>query len=240
MRLNKIQQAAVTALEDIKATGIAPLDTRTLTSLYDAIIIATAESARQTKALARNVADKVRAAGGRVSAIEGEDSGEWVIVDCGDLVVHIMLPQTRTLYNLEELWTPAQVNTRARPTKVVTKTTAISAAKPSSNRLRSDVAGSKSDRTSASKKPSAPRPAGDPPAAKRPAAKKTATQKKASAKKPATKRSTTSVVAKKPAVKKPATTRVATKKTAAKKPAAKKPATKKAAAKKPAAKKRVG
>ncbi|MGL5005347.1 MAG: ribosome silencing factor, partial [Casimicrobium sp.] len=117
MRLNKIQQAAVTALEDIKATDIVVLDTRTLTSLYDAIIIATAESARQTKALARNVQDKVRAAGGYVRAIEGEESGEWVLVDCGELVAHVMLPATRSLYNLEELWTPAPTSKGAKTAK---------------------------------------------------------------------------------------------------------------------------
>ncbi len=106
MRLTKAQKAAITALEDIKARDITTLDTRKLTAMYDALIIATADSARQTKALARNVHDKVKAAGGTVLSTEGEDTGEWVLVDCADFVVHIMQPAARALYNLEELWTP--------------------------------------------------------------------------------------------------------------------------------------
>jgi ribosome-associated protein len=228
LRLNKIQQAAVTALEDIKATDIVPLDTRTLTSLYDAIIVATAESGRQTKALARNVADKVKAAGGHVTAIEGEDSGEWVLVDCGELVVHIMLPQMRSLYNLEELWTPMPKVSGPRAVKTTVKKTLVSGSSGSVNGAptKKAVAATPTEAT-ATKKPSAKRPA-----AKRPAA--TGGVKKPAAKKPASK----APASKRPATKKPAAKKPATKPPAVKKPAAKKPAAKKPATKKPAAKKR--
>ena len=113
----KVQKAAVAALEDIKARDITVLDTRPLTAMYDTLVVATAESARQTKALARHVRDKVIEAGGQVLSIEGEDSGEWVLVDATELVVHIMLPTTRALYNLEELWTAPEPIRRPKPAK---------------------------------------------------------------------------------------------------------------------------
>ena len=128
MRPNKIETAAIAALEDIKASNITLLDTRPLTALYDAIIVATAESARQTKALARHVRDKVREAGGQVLSIEGEQTGEWVLVDCTELVVHIMLPTTRALYNLEELWTAPTQMRRIKPATPVAEATAPVAA----------------------------------------------------------------------------------------------------------------
>jgi len=106
MRLNKIVKTAVTALEDIKARDIIVFDVRKLTSLYDTLIIATAESARQVKALAQNVRDKLKEAGAQIIGVEGEETGEWVLVDAGDVVVHVMQPAVRAYYNLEELWTP--------------------------------------------------------------------------------------------------------------------------------------
>jgi len=106
MRLNRLQQTAVTALEDIKARDITVLDVRKLTSLYDTLIVATGESARQVKALAHNVRDRLKDAGAGILGVEGEDGGEWVLVDAGDIVVHVMQPAVRAYYNLEELWTP--------------------------------------------------------------------------------------------------------------------------------------
>jgi ribosome-associated protein len=106
MRLNKLSKTAVTALEDIKARDIAVLDVRKLTSLYDTLIIASAESARQVKALAVHVRDRMKAAGATIIGVEGEQTGEWVLVDCGDIVVHVMQPAVRAYYNLEELWAP--------------------------------------------------------------------------------------------------------------------------------------
>jgi ribosome-associated protein len=104
MDLRKLQTIVVTALEDIKARDIEVINTTKLTSLFDRMIIASADSTRQVKALARNVHDKVKEAGGEVLSIEGEETGEWVLVDLGTIVVHVMQPSVRSYYNLEELW----------------------------------------------------------------------------------------------------------------------------------------
>jgi len=114
MRLNKIQKTAVAALEDIKARDITVLDVRKLTTLYDTLIIATAESNRQVKALSQHVREALKTAGANIIGVEGEQSGEWVLVDGGDIVVHIMQPATRAYYNLEELWTPPSARPRKR------------------------------------------------------------------------------------------------------------------------------
>ena len=114
MRLNKIQKTAVTALEDIKARDITVLDVRKLTSLYDTLIVATAGSARQVKALSQHVREALKAAGANIVGVEGEQSGEWVLVDAGELVVHIMQPAVRAYYNLEELWTPLRTRRRTK------------------------------------------------------------------------------------------------------------------------------
>ena len=114
MRLNKLQQTAVTALEDIKAREIRVLDVRKLTSFYDSLIIASADSNRQVKSLAHHVRDRLKEAGATIIGVEGEDTGEWVLVDCGDIVVHVMQPAVRAYYNLEELWeTTARGRARA-------------------------------------------------------------------------------------------------------------------------------
>jgi ribosome-associated protein len=104
MDIRKLQKIVVAALEDIKGRDIEVINTTRLTSLFDRIVIASADSTRQVKALARNVCEKVGAAGGEVIGVEGEDSGEWVLVDLGGIVVHVMQPAVRTYYNLEELW----------------------------------------------------------------------------------------------------------------------------------------
>jgi ribosome-associated protein len=114
MRLNRLQKTAVTALEDIKARDITLLDVRKLTSLYDTLIIATAESNRQVNALAQHVQDRMKAAGAPIIGVEGEQTGEWVLVDCGDIVVHIMQPAVRRYYNLEELWSPPTPRRRGK------------------------------------------------------------------------------------------------------------------------------
>ena len=114
MRLNKLQQTAVSALEDIKARDIKVLDVRKLTSFYDCLIIASADSNRQVKALAHHVRDKLKEAGASILGIEGEETGEWVLVDCGDIVVHVMQPAVRAYYNLEELWDTSPAQRRAR------------------------------------------------------------------------------------------------------------------------------
>jgi ribosome-associated protein len=94
----------VDALEDVKAQEIQVFDTEHLSSLFERVIIASGTSNRQTKALAASVRDKVRNAGFGKPRIEGEDNGEWIIVDCGPAVVHVMQPTIRTYYNLEQIW----------------------------------------------------------------------------------------------------------------------------------------
>ena len=104
MDIKKLQALVVDALEDVKAQDIAVFDTTHLTSLFDRIAIASGTSNRQTKALAASVRDKVKAAGGDVYGMEGEDTGEWVLVDLGDMIVHIMQAPIRAYYRLEEIW----------------------------------------------------------------------------------------------------------------------------------------
>ena len=115
MDVRKLQKIVVAALEDIKAHDIEVINTTKLTSLFDRIVIASADSARQTKALARHVQDRAKEAGGDIVGVEGEESGDWVLVDLGDIVVHIMQPAVRSYYNLEELWQtrPARVRRKA-------------------------------------------------------------------------------------------------------------------------------
>lgn len=98
------KKIVIAALEDIKAHDIQAIDVRKLTSLFDWIVIASADSARQTKALARNVRDSLKDAGSSIVGTEGEDGAEWVLVDAGDVVAHVMQPAVRSHYNLEELW----------------------------------------------------------------------------------------------------------------------------------------
>jgi len=104
MLVDDLTHAAVAALEDIKARDIVVLDVRRMGSLFDIVIVATAESARQTRALASHVLDRAKDIGAGVVGVEGEQSGEWVLVDLGDVVVHVMQPAVRDYYNLEELW----------------------------------------------------------------------------------------------------------------------------------------
>jgi len=94
----------VDALEDVKAQEIVVFDTEAMSPLFERVIIASGTSNRQTKALAASVRDKVREAGYPKPRIEGEDNGEWIIVDCGSAVAHIMQPTIRSYYNLEEIW----------------------------------------------------------------------------------------------------------------------------------------
>jgi ribosome-associated protein len=102
--VQKLQRTVVDALEDVKAQELVVFDTEHLSSLFERVIVASGTSNRQTKALAASVRDKVREAGFGKPRIEGEDNGEWIIVDCGAVVVHVMQPTIRSYYNLEEIW----------------------------------------------------------------------------------------------------------------------------------------
>jgi len=120
MDVRKLQKIVVAALEDIKAHDIEVINTTKLTSLFERIVVASADSTRQVKALAHNVHDKVKEAGGEIVGIEGEGSGEWVLVDLGSIVVHVMQPAVRSHYNLEDLW-------RVRPSKAAPRATETAA-----------------------------------------------------------------------------------------------------------------
>jgi ribosome-associated protein len=122
MTLTKLAKITVEALEDIKGRDIVSLDVRKLTSLFDRVVIATADSSRQASAMARNLQEKVKAQGGRVYGIEGEKTGDWILVDLGSVVVHVMQPTIRAHYNLEELWTPPKAP-RKRAAKSVSTAT---------------------------------------------------------------------------------------------------------------------
>jgi ribosome-associated protein len=104
MDIRKLQRVIVDALEDVKAQDIKVFNTSHLTALFDRVIVASGTSNRQTKALASSVRESVKEAGGDIVSTEGEDIGEWVLVDCGDAIVHILQPALRQYYNLEEIW----------------------------------------------------------------------------------------------------------------------------------------
>jgi ribosome-associated protein len=104
MDIRKLQRVVVDALEDVKGQDIVVYNTTELTSLFDRVVVVSGTSNRQTRALASHVREKVKAAGGDVISTEGEDTGEWVLVDLGDVVVHVMQPAIRAYYNLEEIW----------------------------------------------------------------------------------------------------------------------------------------
>lgn len=104
MKVNELKLLVIDALEDIKAEDITVLDVTTMTDVTDFMIIATGKSTRQVKALANQVASQAKAAGVQPLGMEGETIGEWALVDLGDVITHIMTPQTRTTYNLEKLW----------------------------------------------------------------------------------------------------------------------------------------
>ncbi len=110
------KKIVVAALDDIKARDILAIDVRKVTSMFDWIVIASADSARQTKALARHLRDKLREAGITIIGTEGEEGAEWVLVDTGDIVAHVMQPAVRGYYNLEELWGEGRFDRPVNPT----------------------------------------------------------------------------------------------------------------------------
>lgn len=104
MNTEELLKLVVDALEDIKAVDIRVLDVRGLTGITDIMVIASGKTERQTRSLAANVFEKSKAAGVKPLGMEGERVGEWVLVDLGDVVVHVMLPEIREFYDLERLW----------------------------------------------------------------------------------------------------------------------------------------
>jgi ribosome-associated protein len=173
MDIKKLQTLVVDALEDVKGQDITVFDTVHLTSLFDRIAVVSGTSNRQTKALAASVRDKVKDAGGDVIGIEGEDTGEWVLVDLGDMIVHIMQPAIRQYYRLEEIWGDKPVKLGAAKRKGTTEAAEVkeSAAKPKSRHLASTQDAPEVKPVN-ERKPAAKKAAAKTVAAKKPAAKK--------------------------------------------------------------------
>jgi ribosome-associated protein len=176
--IQKLQRAIVDALEDVKGQEIQVFDTEHLSSLFERVIIASGTSNRQTKALSASVRDKVRQAGFAKPRIEGEDNGEWIIVDCGPAVVHIMQPTIRTYYNLEEIWGGTPVRLK------------FGAPKPAAGaqvkgHIKNSVAKKAVSKTTAAKTPAAKKSATQSAAKAKPALKAPAKSAKPAAKAPA-------------------------------------------------------
>ncbi|MDX2219071.1 MAG: ribosome silencing factor [Burkholderiales bacterium] len=179
MNPKKMGALVIDALEDIKAKNIVMINVSKLTSMFDYIVIASGDSNRQTKALANNVREKLKEAGAHVYGSEGEETGEWVLVDLGDIVVHVMQPTVREYYRLEELWrdgkiefpkpVKAEKEDAPEPVKEVKK---AATKKPATRKPAS--------KTSTTKKPDAKKPAARKPAAKKPTTKKPAAKTPAS------------------------------------------------------------
>lgn len=204
MDIRKLQRAIVDGLEDVKAQHIAVFNTEHLSPLFERVIIASGTSNRQTKALAASVRDTVKSRGLQVLRTEGEDNGEWIIVDCGAAVAHIMQPTIREYYHLEEIWGGKTVKMKAGEVKVARS--AAPSGRASAKKVAVKAAPAK---TTAAKKAPAKKAAAKSPVAKA-APAKTAPAKKWVTPKPVAKKvATQSVAAKRPAAKKPAAKTVA-------------------------------
>jgi ribosome-associated protein len=239
--IQKLQRAIVDGLEDVKALDIQVFDTEHITSLFERVIIASGTSNRQTKALAASVRDAVREAGFGKPRIEGEENGEWIIVDCGSAVAHIMQPTIRQYYHLEELWGDKPVKLKlgaVAPQAKASRAAALAAAEAevaqapggrTAARTMARNAARKAGRASGEPAPASAKTAK--PAAKPAARKAPAKSAGVDVKAPAVKRAPAKTATKTAA--KPAAPKTLAAKTAAlKKPAAKKAAPKKVVAKK--------
>jgi len=161
MDIKKLQTVVVDALEDVKGQEIMLFDTTGLTSLFDRIAVVSGTSNRQTKALAASVRDKVKAAGGDVVGMEGEDTGEWVLVDLGDMIVHIMQPAIRQYYRLEEIWGEKPVKLGAAKRKSTPEAAEAAEPKAKSKHLAANQVAPEvkpiNERNTAERKPAAKR-----------------------------------------------------------------------------------
>jgi len=185
MDIRKLQRAIVDGLEDVKAQNIAVFNTEHLSSMFERVIIASGTSNRQTKALAASVRDSVKAQGLPVLATEGEDNGEWIIVDCGAAVAHIMQPAIRDYYHLEEIWGGKNVRMKvaaadsrlvkaSEPESPATGKTAARKAPAKKAPAKKVVAKKAANQAAAFKRVAAKAPARKAPAAKKAAVRKTA------------------------------------------------------------------
>jgi len=225
--IQKLQRAIVDALEDVKAQDLQVFDTEHLSPLFERVIIASGTSNRQTKALAASVRDKVREAGFGKPRIEGEDNGEWIIVDCGSAVAHIMQPTIRTYYNLEEIWGDKPVRLKFGAPKPVAPEPKATTRKAAAKKTAAKSPAAKTSATKPAAKVALKAPAKSTRSAAKPAAKSAAkAPAKTSAKSAAAKSTTAKAPAKtasKPTVK---TVGKPSPKAAAKAAAAKTPARK--------------
>jgi ribosome-associated protein len=132
MDIRKLQRAIVDGLEDVKAQNIAVFNTEHLTPMFERVIVASGSSNRQTKALASSVRETVKERGLPVLSVEGADNGEWIIVDCGAAVAHIMQPAIRDYYRLEEIWgeKPVKMKIDGESRPAVVASPAVKAAAP--------------------------------------------------------------------------------------------------------------
>lgn len=121
MDIRKKQRVVVDALEDVKGHDILVFNTARMPSMFERVVIASGESTRQVKALSDRVQEKVREVGARIYGVEGEAASEWVLVDLGDVVVHIMHPTVRNFYNLEEVWGGKRVKMKSNSSKKAKK-----------------------------------------------------------------------------------------------------------------------
>ena len=223
MDIRKLQRAIVDGLEDVKAQHIAVFNTEHLSSMFERVIVASGTSNRQTKALAASVRNSVKSAGMPVLSTEGEDNGEWIIVDCGAAVVHVMQPGIREYYHLEEIWggktvrmKVGEVNTKlvkaSEPERAPRRAGAKSAA-PGSNAAPAKAPVRASAKASAAKPASPSRPSAGGKAAKTEADKKmanrTAAYKRVATKSAAPKRAPAKTAAAKTAGSKTAATKTA-------------------------------
>lgn len=190
MKQYSLLKVVVDALDDVKGQDICVYDTTKKTSAFDHVVIVSGTSNRQTRALANAVEKAVKEASGKVVGVEGTETGEWVLVDCGSIVCHCMQPNIRKYYDLEELWGPDALDVNALFAKAAAQV---------------------------EEEPTKAKESTKKTVAKKAATKKT-TVKKTAAKKPATKKATTKkVTVKKAAAKKAVTKKAATKKATAKK-----------------------
>jgi ribosome-associated protein len=137
MDIRKKQRAVVEALQDIKGRDIVVLDTARFPSMFERVIIASGDSTRQVNALADNVGDRLRTLGARVYGIEGGPDADWVLVDLGDIVVHVMHPTARSYYNLEEIWGGKIVKLRSPARAATGRRTARASREPRKRPTRS-------------------------------------------------------------------------------------------------------
>ncbi|WP_295530300.1 ribosome silencing factor [uncultured Pseudacidovorax sp.] len=186
--IQKLQRAIVDGLEDVKAQDIQVFNTEHLSPLFERVIVASGASNRQTKALAASVREAVKEAGFSKPRIEGEDNGEWIIVDCGPAVAHIMQPNIRAYYHLEEIWGDKPVRVKFGAPKPSARVASDEAAAPAKKAPRKRAGTSADSAASSARKPAAKKAASKPAAPKAPARKAAGTAPAKSARKPAAKK----------------------------------------------------